>query len=287
MRSRFFVSLSLVAGIAGAAGCSSDATKSTGTSTTLAGDATTIVVDGATTTTGAAGATTVSTATTVAPTTTIAGEGPQVPAATGPSAWVAGAQEGDPEVTADAGVCEPFYEAIAGGPYTDQRCGTWNAIGGQRMWTITKGATGRFFAIVWQQSAPNNWVPMLRSLEELAGVWSDFTIVTGNIDSGSNDELVSGIRIAGSGGFLSVEVVDIRSGNPRSMAVYNEVAQGIAALLPSNGVELWEAQYGDADPECCPSNFLRHHLTATGGDWFVSAGPTVPAGDAAIPLSEF
>ena len=269
-----------------AAGCSSSATKSTGTTTApQSGDTTTTAASDAPTTLPA-DTTTIDT-TTIATTTTIAGEGAQVPVETGPSAWVAGAQEGDPEVSAAAGDCAPFYDAIAGGPYTVQQCGIWNALGGQRMWTVTKGASGLFFAIVWQQSAPNNWVPLLRSLEALAGVWDSVTIVTGNIDSGANDELVSGIRVAGSGGYLSIDIVDIRSGNPRTMAVYNELAQGVAALLPSNGVELWEAQYGPTDPECCPSNYLRHHLTATGGNWFVSAGPTVPTGDPAIPLSAF
>ena len=264
-----------------AAGCSSAATKSTGTTTApQPGDTTTTAASDAPTTLPAD-------TTTIATTTTIAGEGAQAPADTDPSAWVVGAQEGDPAVAAAAGDCAPFYDAIAGGPYTVQECGIWNAVGGQRMWTVTKGASGLFFAVVWQQSAPNNWAPALRSLEAVAGVWESFVIVTGNIDSGANDELVSGIRVAGSGGYLSIDIVDIRSGNPRTMAVYNEIAQGSAVLLPSNGVEIWEAQYGGSDPECCPSNFLRHHLTATSGDWFVSAGPTVPAGDPSIAISEF
>ncbi len=270
-----------------AAGCSSTATKSNGATTvasetTVVDDATTVVDDATTVVTEVA----TTPAPTAAPTTTILGEGPQEPALSAPSPWVAGA-EGDPEVTAEPGECEPFYEAIAGGPYTVQRCGIWNAQGGQRMWTITLGATGRHFAIIWQQSAPNTWVPMMRVLEAAAGVWSEFTIVTGNIDSGGNDELVSGIRVAGSGGYLSVAVIDIRSGNPRTMAVYNEIAQGIAVLLPGNGVEIWEAQYAGGEPECCPGSFLRHHLTATDGNWFVSAGPAVATGDPAIPSSEF
>ena len=264
-----------------AVGCSSDATKSGGTPTvpavtTLAEAATTVATEVATTP-----------APTVPPTTTIPGEGPQEPALTAPSAWIVGAQEGDPEVSAEPGVCEPFYDAIAGGPYAVQRCGIWNAQGGQRMWTITLGATGRHFAIIWQQGSPNTWVPMMRVLEAAAGAWSEFTIVTGNIDSGANDELVSGIRVAGSGGYLSIAVVDIRSGNPQTMAVYNEIAQGIAVLSPGNGVEIWEAQYAGGDPECCPSTFLRHHLTATNGDWFVAAGPAVATGDPAIPASQF
>ncbi len=279
---RTWPSLSVLAvSVLSIAGCSSDATTSTGSTIT-----------GATTATTGAVATTVTEvpttpAPTVAPTSTIPGEGPQAAAETGPSAWIEGAQEGDPEVATTPGMCEPLYDAIAGGPYTVQRCGIWNAVGGQRMWTVTKGASGLFFAVVWQQSAPNNWVPVLRALEAVAGVWDDFTVTTGNIDSGANDELVSGIRVAGSGGFLSIDIVDIRSGNPHTLAVYNEAAQGIAALLPNNGVVIWQALYGITDPECCPSTYLRHHLTATDGDWFVSDGPIVATGDPSIPTSSF
>jgi len=250
------------------------------------GDATTTVVDGATT---IAPDTTTPATTAVAPTTAHpeGGFGEPVPAEATPSAWVAGAQEGDPEVSAEPGACAPFYDAIAGGVYTVQECGIWNAIGGQRMWTVTKGSSGRFFAIIWQQNALNTWVPVMRSLEAVAGVWDDFTIVTGNIDSGSNDELVSGIRIAGSGGYLSIDIVDIRSGNPRTMAVYNEIPQGIAVLAPSVGVQVFVPQYGDADPECCPSAYQRFTIYAAGGDWLVVPGPALPTGDPAIPVSEF
>ena len=267
--------LSLIFVVLVVAACSSDATKSSGSTTTSAFVATTI----------AGGVTTAPGATTPAPTTTAAPPGE--PAADGPSAWVAGSQEGDPEVTAEPGVCEPFYEAIAGGPYTMQRCGIWNAQGGQRMWTVTLGVDALLHAYIWQQSAPNNWVPVMRIVQAAPGVWDDINIVTGNIDTGENDELVSGIRIAGTGGFLSVNVVDIRSGNPRSMAVYNEIPGGIAVLRPNNGVELWSAVYADTDPECCPSHFQQYALVAAGSDWFVVTGPSVPTGDPAIPLTQF
>lgn len=276
------------------AGCTSDRTKSitasssgsTTAATTTTGDvATTVATDAPTTSLSAP--TTADPATTTTPTTTSPTLVAPAPAPDSPTAWVDGAEEGDPEVTAAPGVCEPFYDAIAGGPYSVQRCGLWNAIGGQRMWTVTKGATGRFFAIVWQQSAPNNWVPMLRAVEDAPGVWSDFTIRTGNIDSGSNDELVSAARIAGTGDYLDIAVVDIRAGDPRVMAVRNENTKGVAVLRAGNGVEVWAGVYADGDPGCCPSTFVQTFVTAVVGEWFVSVGATLAAGDPAIPLTEF
>ncbi len=286
------VSLTLTAFI-GVAACSSEATKTSSTTTSITTDgassvASSVATGGSTsdvTTTVPGAPATVETASTIA--SPEGGVGEPLPADVSPSAWIAGAQEGDPEVTAAPGSCEPFYEAIAGGPYAVQRCGLWNAIGGQRMWTVTKGTTGRFFAIIWQQIAPNNWVPMLRASEDAEGLWSDFMIRTGNIDSGPNDELVSGVRIAGTGGYLDLSVVDIRAGNPRVMAVYNGITKGTAVLRPSDGVEFWVGLYADADPGCCPSTFQRYTIFSAGASWLVVPGPTLPVGDPTIALSEF
>jgi hypothetical protein len=155
------------------------------------------------------------------------------------------------------------------------------------MWTVTLGTGGLLHAYVWQQSAPSNWVVVLRAVQADPGAWADFNIVTGNIDSGENDELVSGLRLAGSGGFLNVNIVDIRSGTPRVMAVNNEIPSGVAVLRPNNGVEMWAAVYGPTDPECCPSTFARFTLFAAGSDWLGIPGPTVPAGDPSIPPTQF
>lgn len=271
--------------------CSSQATKTTGSSTTVpGGDATTTTAAAPATTTDVAATTTTVVATTVAATTSTAPEGgfgEPVPADTSPTAWVAGAEEGDPEVAAAAGVCEPFYAAIGGGPNTVQRCGIWNAVGGQRMWTITKGVSGQFFAIIWQQNAPNNWVPRMRAREEAPGVWADFAIRTGNIDAGPNDELVSGARFAGTGQYLDLAILDIRSGNPRVMAVSNGISKASAVLRAGGGVEFWSAIFAPADPGCCPSSFQRFTIYAAGSDWLVVPGPTVAPDDPSIPLSEF
>lgn len=141
--------------------------------------------------------------------------------------------------------------------------------------------------MIWQPTAPNNWVPVLRALEGAPGLWSDIVIRTGNIDSGPNDELVSGVRVVGTGGYLSVSVVDIRSSKPRVMAVYNDVPKGIAVLRSNSGVELWSGTYLPADAVCCPSSFQKIRITASGGNWSVTPGSSLPTGDPGIPASEF
>lgn len=272
-----------------AAGCSSGATKSTGASTTAATSETSA---GAATTTVAGGATTIAPAATTVPATTVAPTATTVagvltPARNIPTGWVAGAQEGDPEVLTDAGNCQAFYDAMAAGPYSQSSCGVWTANDGQRTWTVTRGASGFLIAIIWQQIAANDWVPVLRALETTAGQWDDITIVTGNTDSGPADELIAGTRIAGASGKLAISLIDIRSGNPRVVAVIPTGNHGVAVLHPGAGIEMWSAVEGDAIPKCCPLEFTQSFLVAAEGGWFIDTRGTVPTGDPAIPESEF
>ena len=272
------------------ASCSSSASKVANTAdtaslTTSGGDgAVTTVVD-STATTAVEVTTTVAPTATVAPATTVA-VGTLTPADNTPTGWVAGAQPGDPVVVAAAGECDPFYTALAAGPYTQSRCGVWNANGGQRTWTVTRGAAGFLLGIIWQQTAPNTWVPVVRALETTAGQWSDITIDTANFDSGPGDELVSGTRIAGASGKLAVVIIDIRASNPRVVAVHPTGNHGVARLMPV-GVEMWSAVQGDAIPKCCPLEFVHSFLEVIDGDWFVETRETVPTGDSSIPTSDF
>ncbi len=261
------------------AACSSNANTSTGVTTTLAGDST--VVDAATTSPTTVAATT----TVIAPTTTTIAV-ISTPASRQPTGWEAGPLAGDPTVVAELGLCEPFYAALAGGPYTIQRCGVWNAYGGPRMWTVTRGVTGFLFAFIWQPSAPGTWVPVLRMQEPTAGQWDDVTILTGNTDSGPNDELVSGVHIHGASERLSVALIDVRSGTPRVLAVLPIGNHGVALLRAGVGIEMWSAVEAEGVPNCCPLNFVQSFLVAVDGDWFINSGVTVPVGDPSIPVSE-
>ncbi len=227
-------------------------------------------------------------ATTVSPTpTTAAVAGILTPAKNIPTGWVAGAQEGDPEVLTAAGNCQAFYDAMAAGPYSQSSCGVWTANDGPRTWTVTRGAAGFLIGVIWQQIASNDWVPVLRAAETTAGQWSDITILTGNTDSGPADELISGTRIAGASGKLAMAVIDIRSGNPRVVAVHPTGNHGVAVLRPGAGIEVWSAVEGDAIPKCCPLEFTQSFLLLIDGAWFVDTRGTVPTDDPAIPVSDF
>ena len=165
--------------------------------------------------------------------------------------------------------CASFFAALAAGPYVVSECGEWHAVGGTRVWTVTQGASGRWIAVVWQEQAPDAWIPLLRLIEDEPGTWSGVTLTTGNIDSGPNDELVSGIRNVGTGQFLTVEIIDIRSDTPRVVARVPELHKGSAQLAPE-GVYLYNA-VGDG-PECCPTGFDQTLLTSTDDGWVLAEG---------------
>lgn len=264
----------------------------TSTSTTTPAATTSTVAPSTTTTTTTSTiaststiATTTSAPPTTAPPTSTTTTTPPA-SATDPSltAWIAGVEEGDPEVTGDGVNCLAFYEATGATSYS--ACGEWNAVGGRRVWTVTKGASDRFFAVVWQETASFQWVPRLRLLEPAAGTWATVVLKAADIDGGPNEELVSGIRVEGSGGYLDIDVIDAIGGNPSVVAHVPGADRGIAFTEENLGVWIYTAVFDAAEPNCCPSRYSQYLLSSDGGDWILSEGaPGVPTD--MVPVSDF
>lgn len=172
------------------------------------------------------------------------------------------------------------------GATTYSACGEWNAVGGRRIWTVTKGATDRFFAVVWQETASFQWVPRLRLLEPAAGTWSSVILKAADIDGGPNEELVSGIRYEGTGRYLDIDVIDAIGGNPTVVAHVPGADRGIAFTEENLGVWIYTAVFVAEEPNCCPSRYSQYLLLSDGGDWILSEGaPGVPTD--MVPASDF
>lgn len=184
------------------------------------------------------------------------------------SLWIAGVEEGDPEVTSDGVNCLGFYEAT--GATTYSACGEWNAVGGRRVWTVTKGAADRFFAVIWQEISPFDWVPRLRLLEPEPNIWSAVTLRATDIDGGPNEELVSGIRYVGTGDFLDVDVIDVIGANPQVVGHVDGIDKAVAYTEDNAGVRIWDAEFGPEDPGCCPSSYTSYLLESGVGGWVLT-----------------
>ena len=255
------------------------------TTTTLAPETTTTTT---TTTTSVAPPTTAVIPPTTTPATTAPATTTVVPptSATDPSgsAWIAGVEEGDPEVTSDGVNCLGFYEAM--GATTYSACGEWNAVGGRRVWTVTKGAGDRFFAVVWQETVSFQWVPRLRLIEPEPATWSSVVLKAADIDGGPNEELVAGIRYEGTGKYLDIDVIDAIGGNPTVVAHVPGADRGIAFTEANLGVWIYTAVFDASEPNCCPSRYSQYLLASDSGAWVLSEGaPGVPTD--MVPSSDF
>jgi hypothetical protein len=290
---RLIVSLALGSVIA--VGCTTeDDSLSTGTGVTVVSttvtETSTTAPAGPETTTGEVEAATTSSPETTAPPppetsgpeTTVAPETTAAPATTLPPSstltdptqtmWIAGTEEGDPEAVSDGTNCLPFYEAFGVGTLSYAACGPWNSSDGTYVWTVVKGVSGRFFAVVWQPIDTFDWIPKLRLLEPAAGTWDSVIIKAADIDSGPNEELVSGIRLSGSGGHLALDVIDINSGDPAVVAALPALESATAFTEDSLGVWIWLPNFEPGDPLCCPSSWSQFLLSRVGPSWIVSEG---------------
>ena len=100
-----------------------------------------------------------------------------------------------------------------------------------------------------------------------------------DLDGEPGDELVVGLRNAGTGGLLQIDVV----GGEGAVVAHVTLDRGRAAL--DGGVlRTWAARYLPDDPNCCPSRFQQAVVRGRRGCWSSVAErelapEDVPAGD--------
>ena len=206
--------------------------------------------------------------------------------------WFVGTEEGDPEATSDGANCLDLYESQGAGTLSYSRCGPWESFNGSYMWTVIKGASDRFQAVVWQQTAdPFTWVPKMKLVEpgddsgSVPSGWSSVTIITADVDSGPAEELLAGVTLDGTGAFLFFDVIDIRSGNPQPIATVHDLDRGRALPDDSVGVAFYTPIVLAGEPNCCPTTWDQFLLTITSGGWaVVDVATSVPT--AAVPANE-
>lgn len=205
--------------------------------------------------------------------------------------WFVGTEEGDPEAMSDGVNCGGLYEAQALGSVSYTRCGPWESFAGSYMWTVVRGGVDdRFQAIVWQQTTdPFTWIPKMKLVEpaeDTASVpsgWASVQMAAVDVDSGPAEELMAGVKLDGTGGFLYFDVIDVRSGNPRPVATVHDLDRGHAAADVGVGVAFYTPINLVGEPNCCPTTWSQFLLTITVDGWGVVDGPTgVPS--AAVPL---
>lgn len=194
------------------------------------------------------------------PPSTDPGTGPTttVPIGSNGSSWKAGILASDPQVTADEGACEPFFDALADAPYDVSECGTWQGAEGPLMWTVTRGDSGRLRALVWEQADEGSWFPRTRLDEpKPGGVWDGVTLVAADVDGDGDDELVAATHESTNDAQLSLDVLDITSHMPIVSAHISGIPHG-RGVITAEGLVIYTAEAGA--PPCCPVSYASYLL---------------------------
>ena len=94
------------------------------------------------------------------------------------------------------------------------------------------------------------------------------------------DEVVIGLRNAGTGALLELEIV----GGDGTVLAHDTLDRGRAAL-DHGVVRTWTARYLPDDPNCCPSGYQEAVVGYGGGRWRSVPERQVPAAD--VPQGDF
>lgn len=106
------------------------------------------------------------------------------------------------------------------------------------------------------------------------------TVVSTNLDRRPGEEMVVGIRNQGTGGILQLEII----GGSGTVVGHLTVDRGRAVVGPG-AIEVWEAQYGPDDPNCCPSAFAHRRIVFAEGRYRIIDEGNEPTG--LVPLGQF
>jgi hypothetical protein len=121
------------------------------------------------------------------------------------------------------------------------------------------------------------------TLEVQPGVRDDYgevRVVEADLDGAAGDELIIGLRNAGTGALLEIEIV----GGDGTVLAHDTLDRGRAEL--DHGVlRTWAAKYLPDDPNCCPSAYEEGVDGYGGGRWRSVPLRQVPADE--VPDGDF
>ena len=152
------------------------------------------------------------------------------------------------------------------------------ASAGDLMWVVVPLPTERSPVTVYLVEG-STATPALVVEPESRAEYASALVEAADLDDEPGDELVVGLRNAGTGGLLQIDVV----GGEGAVVAHVTLDRGRAAL--DGGVlRTWAARYLPDDPNCCPSSFQQAVVRADAGAWSSVAErelapEDVPAGD--------
>lgn len=153
------------------------------------------------------------------------------------------------------------------------------AVTGDLMWVVVPMRTERSPVTVYRVDG-STATPVLMVEPESRAEYASARVEAVDLDDEAGDELVVGLRNAGTGGLLQIDIV----GGEGAVVAHVTLDRGRAAL--DGGVlRTWAARYLPDDPNCCPSRFQQAVVVADAGAWSSVAEREVAAED--VPAGDF
>lgn len=150
-------------------------------------------------------------------------------------------------------------------------CAQVTMAGGQVIWVVEAKfvLTGRAWALrLYQPSAgTGEWATTLQVLDETGGIYDSMGVATGNLDGTPGSELAAGVRYAGTGQFLSYDVVRFPAAGSLAVAAHRGEFESGSAVLSGGRI---------SDFEAMPGGFFRKvTIGFVGGGFQVVGGANV------------
>jgi hypothetical protein len=153
-------------------------------------------------------------------------------------------------------------------------------VAGDLAWVVRPDGAAERSPVTVHVVEGGSATPVLAVEREARAEYGAAHVEVADLDGTAGDELVVGLRNAGTGALLQLEVVD---GTGRVVA-HVTLDRG-RAVLDGGGLRTWAARYGPDDPNCCPSRFDAARVVTTGDRWSSVPGGEVAPAD--VPPGDF
>ena len=140
--------------------------------------------------------------------------------------------------------------------------------------------------VFFKQPGSADYASRFVAEESGAGTWSNVHVEVGDYNSDDGVEVWVGYRVAGTGGYLDLDVLDPRSDGSFFLGGLQGLAKGRVDVQPGSA-DVMSAVYAGSDPNCCPSSMLLQKIIPSAGAWRINAGTTYPTASAPPSGSDF
>lgn len=165
-------------------------------------------------------------------------------------------------------------------PGTVGECGEVVVGGDRTAWTIERatapaGTASHTVRILGYAADAGGWVEQLRAADPAGDRWVDLGALPADVTGDAVPELLVGFRGADDRSALGVDVVGFDpEGEPRVLAHVGPAPKGVITVAVGR-LELFEGEYPNDEPGCCPPSYLRRTIVHGDGVFRVVASETV------------